>query len=249
MMMFKSALRSIIPSFVINLYHYLLARFSALLYRFPSHKLFVIGVTGTNGKSTTVNLIADILSEAGYKVALSSTVNLRIGSVDSLNSSKMTMPGRFALQKFLRTSLNDHCQYVIIETSSEGIRQHRHAGINYDLVVFTNLTPEHIESHGSFENYKKAKEQLFVHLGRSKRKQLDGVKILKRGVYNLDDEHVADFIRHPIDIPWGFSLAPEQLREREDISSDHVLVARNIMLNSQGATFDIFKHHFYFGFE
>src|SRR4030042_6922725 len=73
----------------------------------------------------------------------------------------MTMPGRFKIQSFLRKAVNSSCQYVVLEVSSEGIKQHRHRFIDFDAAVFTNLTPEHIEAHGGFENYKKAKGKLF----------------------------------------------------------------------------------------
>lgn len=76
----------------------------------------------------------------------------------------MTMIGRFALQRLLRRMANAHCQYAIIETTSQGIEQFRHIGINFDIVLCTNLYPEHIEAHGSFENYKKAKLKLFDQL-------------------------------------------------------------------------------------
>jgi UDP-N-acetylmuramoyl-L-alanyl-D-glutamate--2,6-diaminopimelate ligase len=73
----------------------------------------------------------------------------------------MTMVGRFQLQKLLRQMADAGCDYAVVETSSEGIEQYRHHGIEYDFAIFLNLTPEHIESHGSFDNYKKAKGKLF----------------------------------------------------------------------------------------
>ena len=71
------------------------------------------------------------------------------------------MPGRFVIQKFLRQAKNAGCKYVVLEVTSEGIRQFRHKFINFDTAVFTNLTPEHIESHGGFENYRNEKLKLF----------------------------------------------------------------------------------------
>lgn len=137
--------------------YYLLALLSALYYRFPSRQIRVVAVTGTKGKSTTVELIGTILEEAGYRVALSSTVRFKIGEHSENNLFKMTMPGRGFLQHFLRRSVRAGCEYAVIEMTSEGARQSRHKFIELDAFIFTNLTPEHIESHGSYEAYRQAK--------------------------------------------------------------------------------------------
>ena len=148
-----SRLKKFIPSFALQWYHLTLAMSAAVLYRFPSKKLIVIGVTGTNGKSSTVALIAKILETAGHRVGATSTVSFKIADKEWLNDKKMTMLGRFALQKMLRQMVDAGCQYAVIETSSQGIAQYRHVGIEYDVAVFTNLTPEHIEAHGGFCGY------------------------------------------------------------------------------------------------
>src|SRR3989344_613949 len=142
-------------------YHWLLAWVAAFFYAFPSKKLKIIGVTGTNGKSTVVHLLAAILEEAGEKVASVSSLRFRINKKEEKNNLKMTMPGRFKLQKFLREAVRAGCKYVVIEVTSEGIKQFRHTGINFYMAVLTNVTPEHIESHGSFEKYRAAKAELF----------------------------------------------------------------------------------------
>jgi UDP-N-acetylmuramoyl-L-alanyl-D-glutamate--2,6-diaminopimelate ligase len=121
----------------------------------------IIGVTGTSGKSTTVDFITRILDENGDKVASISSIRFKIGEKEWENKYKMTMPGRFVIQKFLRQAKNAGCNFVVLEVTSEGIRQFRHKFINFDCAVFTNLTPEHIESHGSFENYRNEKIKLF----------------------------------------------------------------------------------------
>lgn len=121
----------------------------------------VIGVTGTNGKSTTVELLAEIIEEAGYRVASASSIRFRIADREKSNDLKMTMPGRFFLQKFLRQAVADGCTHAVLEVTSEGIKQFRHVHIKFDVAVITNITPEHIESHGSFEAYRKAKAELF----------------------------------------------------------------------------------------
>ncbi|MFH1894534.1 MAG: UDP-N-acetylmuramoyl-L-alanyl-D-glutamate--2,6-diaminopimelate ligase [Patescibacteria group bacterium] len=159
--MIKNLIKKFLPSFVLDWYHFKLAFLGALIYRFPSRNLKVIGVTGTNGKSTVVEMITKIFETAGIPVASQSTIRFKIKDKEWPNTYKMTMPGRFFIQKFLRQSTDAGCQYAIIEVTSEGIKQFRHKFINFDAAVFTNLAPEHIEAHGNFENYKKAKGKLF----------------------------------------------------------------------------------------
>ena len=167
------------------IYHYLLAFLGALFYGFPSRQLIVIGVTGTKGKTTTCNLIAQILNAAGLKTGMATTVNFRIGDREWVNKTKQTMLGRFQLQKLLHQMVKEDCLYAVVETSSEGILQYRHRFIDYSVAVFTNLSPEHIERHGSFENYRLAKMKLFEQVAQEK----NGV-----GVYNFDDANVKYFL-------------------------------------------------------
>jgi UDP-N-acetylmuramoyl-L-alanyl-D-glutamate--2,6-diaminopimelate ligase len=182
-------IKKLIPNPALQVYHYVLARFAEVLYGSPSEKMIVIGVTGTNGKSSTVNFIAQLLTELGETVGYTSTAGFSIAGKEIENKMKMTMPGRFYLQHILREMLAARCGYVIVETSSQGLDQFRHLGINYDVAVFTNLTPEHIEAHGGFENYKKAKGKLFAHLTHRKKKTIAGKVIDKTIVVNGDDEH------------------------------------------------------------
>lgn len=182
-------LKKYIPEPLLAVYHFTLAKTAVALYRAPADEMIVIGVTGTNGKSSTVNFIAQLLTELGEKVGYTSTAGFNIAGEEIVNKMKMTMPGRFALQALLRRMLKAGCTYAVVETSSQGIMQYRHLGINYDAAVFTNLTPEHIEAHGSFENYKKAKGRLFAHLSARKRKTINGRQIPKTIIVNADDEH------------------------------------------------------------
>ncbi|MBU0649001.1 UDP-N-acetylmuramoyl-L-alanyl-D-glutamate--2,6-diaminopimelate ligase [Patescibacteria group bacterium] len=199
-------LRKIIPQPVFKVYHFALANLANLFYGFPSKKLIVIGVTGTNGKSTTVNLIAKVLEQAGHKVGFCTTVNFKVGEREWLNKSKMTMLGRFQLQRLLRQMVRAGCGFVVIETSSQGLIQYRHLGVEYDVAIFTNLTPEHIEAHHGFENYKKAKAQLFSHLTRFPNKIIGGKKIPKIIAVNADDEHVDYFLEFKADKKITFSI-------------------------------------------
>lgn len=131
-----------------NLYHLLVAVGAAVYYKFPGKKLVVIGVTGTDGKTTTVNLIHHILTEAGYKAAVIST----------LSGIHTTTPDTWKLQKFLAQSVKNGCTHAVLEVSSHAIDQHRIWGIDFAVGVLTNIAPnEHLDYHQTFENYKNTK--------------------------------------------------------------------------------------------
>ncbi len=169
-------------------YHFLLALLGDILYGHPSRRLTVIGVTGTKGKSTTLEIINAGLERAGEKTALSSSVRIKIGDKSRVNNSGNTMPGRFFLQSFLNKAVKAGCRYALIEVTSEGARQYRHRFIDFDVAIFTNLNPEHIESHGSFENYREAKLSFFRDVARYSKKSP------KYFFVNGDDENAARFI-------------------------------------------------------
>ena len=114
-------LRAITPSFLLSAYHFLWSFMGALVYGFPSKNLTVIGVTGTNGKSTTVDMLSRIFREAGVKTASLSSIRFQILDKEWRNKRKMTMPGRFSVQKFLRDAKKAGCTHVILEVTSEGI--------------------------------------------------------------------------------------------------------------------------------
>ncbi|TSC91380.1 MAG: Uncharacterized protein CEN90_509 [Parcubacteria group bacterium Licking1014_17] len=191
----KSIIKKITPQWAISLYHYSLAVFSAAIYGFPSEKMAVIGVTGTKGKTTTANFIWSCLQAGGYKTGIITTANIRIGEKETLNKYHMTMPGRFVIQKLLRQMVKEGCKYCVVETTSEGIKQHRHRGIHYDIAVFTNLTPEHLPSHGgSFEKYKQAKGKLFESLAKHNHKHVAGKLIEPTIIINNDSEHKDYFL-------------------------------------------------------
>ncbi len=202
----KAFIKKIIPKTWLLQYHKFLAVLANLVYNFPSKKIIVIGVTGTNGKSTTVNLIAKVLESTDTKVGLMTTINYKIGDKEWLNNTRMTMLGRFALQKMLRQMVKAGCKYAVIETSSEGIMQNRNWGVNYDVAVMTNLTPEHIEAHGSFENYKKAKGKLFANLSDFPHKKFAGQEIKKTIVVNLDDENWQYYLNFPADRKYAYGI-------------------------------------------
>lgn len=234
--MLKKFLKIFIPNKALQGYHKTLAILASVLFRFPSEKLIVIGVTGTNGKSTTSEMIASILEEAGFKVGLASTIKFKIGNDEKPNTVKMTMIGRLKLQGLIRKMVNAGCDYAVIETTSQGIAQYRHTGINYDVAVFTNITPEHIESHGSFENYKKAKGKLFSHLTKMKKKTFKGKEIQKISIVNIDDVNCGYFLQKPADIKYGYSI---QRSEYNEDSKVKVRKAEGVIVKEDGLDFKV----------
>src|SRR3989344_5686271 len=183
---------------LLSFYHLSLAWLGAAFYGFPSRKMIVIGVTGTKGKTTTCNLITQILSAAGHKVGMATTVNFKIDDKEWVNDTKQNMLGRFALQGLMRKMVRAGCRYAVIETSSEGVLQHRQRFIDYKIAVFTNISPEHIERHGGFENYRAAKIKLFEQVAEKN----DGI-----GVYNLDDENIEMFFVPDVRYRYGYGIS------------------------------------------
>ena len=197
------------------IYHLILNWLAAVQYGFPSNKLIVVGITGTTGKTTTVFMTAELLRSAGLKVGYTSTAMFSDGNKDWLNDKKMTMLGRFFTQRMLQKMVKNKCDVAIVETTSEGIVQNRHRFINYDIAEFTGLYPEHIDSHGSFDNYKNAKLKLFKHLGECGKKHLktnDYNKgcIKKTVIVNLDDKHASEFLSFGAEKKIGFMVDSEQ---------------------------------------
>lgn len=180
-------------------YHYLLAIIGTCIYLFPSRKMYVIGITGTKGKSSTTEFVNAVLEAAHKKTAILSTIRFKTGNTTQANKYKMTMPGRFFTQKFLRDAVNAQCEYAIIEMTSEGARFYRHTGIQMDALIFTNLSPEHIESHGSFKKYKEAKLRLVKQLAKSNKPE-------RVSIANIDNEHAFSFLISPIEKNIGYSL-------------------------------------------
>ncbi len=152
------------------LYHYCVSACAAVWYGFPSRRLFVVGVTGTKGKSTVVELMNAIFERHRDVTALCSSVRFKIGDQSWPNETGNTMPGRFMLQRFLRQAADAGCRYVFIEVTSQGVLLSRHRFIDFDAAVVTNLQPEHIEAHGSFENYRRAKTDFFRYVAQHSRK-------------------------------------------------------------------------------
>lgn len=198
----KNFLRKILPNSWILASHKLRAVLACLLYRFPARKLKVIGVTGTNGKTTTCHFIASILEEAGFKVGMLTTIDFKIGSKTWENVTKMTTISPFLLQRFLRKMVKEKCDYAIIETTSHAITQFRIWGIPYDILVLTNVTHEHLDYHKTFLEYKQTKGRLFKELENSLRKE----NTLKVSIVNRDDPNFSYFSKFEADLKLSYGI-------------------------------------------
>jgi UDP-N-acetylmuramoyl-L-alanyl-D-glutamate--2,6-diaminopimelate ligase len=181
-------------------YHLLWTAYAAVRFGFPARSLIVIGVTGTKGKSSVTEMISAILTEAGHTVAVSSTIHFAIGNESRPNKYKMTLPGRGFIQKFLHEAVSKGATHAVIEITSEAALQYRHLFLDLDALVFTNLEKEHLESHGSMENYFQAKYRIGEALVRSPKRP-------RAIVANADSTFGARFLALSVERSIPFALA------------------------------------------
>ncbi len=160
---------------------YALALMSAALFGYPDRKLITIGLTGTKGKTTTTYMIKSVLEMAGKKTGLIGTIGVAVG--DRLIPSKNTTPESYEIHRMFAAMVEEGCEYVVMEVSSQGLKLDRTAGIVFDYGVFTNLSPDHIgpTEHDSFEEYLECKSLLF--------------RQCRTGIVNVDDEHWREVLK------------------------------------------------------
>jgi UDP-N-acetylmuramoyl-L-alanyl-D-glutamate--2,6-diaminopimelate ligase len=223
----KNFLKKILPNSFIIFYHKLQAMWAAIRFGFPAKKMIIIGVTGTNGKTTTVNLIGSILQTAGYKTAQISTINYRIGDKIWTNLTKMTTIRSHDLQEFLSAAYKSGCQYAVVETTSHAAVQNRIWGIPYDIMVFTNLTHDHLDYHKTMAEYRNAKGLLFQNLKKSFHKP--GVK--KVSVVNADDPNFDYFYKFPADLKYSYRIGGKSTKQNE-------ITANKIYSDISGSKFE-----------
>ncbi len=232
-------------------YHFLLAWLAAIFFGRPSEDMIVIGITGTTGKTTSAYIIAKMLEASGCKVGYTSTAMFNDGEKEWVNDKKMTMPGRFFAQKILRSMLRNGCRYAIVETTSEGIEQWRHRFINYDILIFTGLYPEHIDSHGSFDNYRAAKIKLFKHLKNCQSKcfnqdnkivkvedsfkKLGLNRIKKTIIANLDDNEANTFLDCWAEKKYGYYQQADSLNK--NLKNIETIKYEQVTANEKGISF------------
>ncbi|MFZ2882422.1 MAG: UDP-N-acetylmuramoyl-L-alanyl-D-glutamate--2,6-diaminopimelate ligase, partial [Candidatus Moraniibacteriota bacterium] len=167
----------------------------------PARKIKIIGVTGTNGKTTTVQMITKILEESGAKVAMASTINFKLDKEEWVNATKFTTLSSIQVQKFITKAVKLGCEYFVLETSSHSLDQFRTWGIKYDTAVITNITREHLDYHKTMEGYRRAKLKLF-----------NGVK---RVVVNLDMEKSEEFLNSKAETIFGYTAKNQELIKEE----------------------------------
>lgn len=180
----KEILRPLIPQWAINyFYHLPLAIMANILYGFPSRGLKVIGVTGTDGKTTTVHMIFEILKAAGKKVSTVSTI--------SSPGLHVTSPDPFVVQKLIKEAVKEGSEYMVLEVTSHALDQYRFWGIKFEVGVITNITHEHLDYHKTFKNYYHSKLKL-IKMAKIpvvyKRKKL---KLKIPGDYNIENASAA----------------------------------------------------------
>lgn len=158
-----------------------LSLMSAAYFDYPAKKMITVGITGTKGKSTTGHMLRDMIEQSGKKCGM-------IGTVGAFMNGKSiptnhTTPESYELQKIFSRMVEEGCEYMVMEVSSQGIKMDRVAGIDFDYGVFTNLSPDHIGpgEHADFDEYMSCKAQLFQRC--------------KTGILNVDDEHFEDMVR------------------------------------------------------
>jgi UDP-N-acetylmuramoyl-L-alanyl-D-glutamate--2,6-diaminopimelate ligase len=209
-------------------YHYLVAFISALIYGFPSKKIKVIAITGTKGKSSTTEILNAVLEASGKKTAMAGTIRYKIADKYWANKYKMTVQGRGFTQKFLRQAVDAGCEYAILEMTSGAVLQYRHKFIDFDCLIFLNISPEHIEQHGSFENYLDAKVELAKAVEHSSKRP----RII---IANGDDKHSARFLAVEAEEKYEFRLKNAEPYIFDKYGSYFTYKGRNIRTHLQGA--------------
>jgi len=185
---------------------------------FPSRKMTLVGVTGTDGKTTTVNLIHAILSASGFSTGMVSTVNARIGDEESDTGLHTTTPDPPAIQHHLARMVEAGATHAVLEVTSHGLVQHRVAGCDFDVAVVTNITHEHLDLHGTLDAYREAKARLFEGLTRSFRKP----GMPKISILNRDDDSYHYLSPFPADEQITYAV-----ERRADVTASDIHFAPN----------------------
>jgi UDP-N-acetylmuramoyl-L-alanyl-D-glutamate--2,6-diaminopimelate ligase len=173
-----------VPYIRVNNSRQALAHFSAAYFDHPARKMTMIGITGTDGKTTTANLLYQILHEAGKKAGLISTINALIGDTVLDTGFHVTTPDAPDVQQYLANMVEAGITHVVLETTSHGWAQYRVEACEFDIGIITNITHEHLDHHGSFEKYREAKARLLRSLSETYQKKTGDIKL---AVLNQDD--------------------------------------------------------------
>ncbi len=217
-----------------------LAHLAATWHAFPSRKLRVIGITGTDGKTTTCTFAASILSAAGHKVGTITTVAATIGEQEIDTGFHTTTPDAPDIQRYLAQMVDAGMEYAVIEATSHGLAQHRLDAVEFDIAAVTNITHEHLDLHGSWENYRDAKAMVFRALEASYRKP----RTTKVAVLNADDVErgVFEFLRQiPADEQIVYTTAGSSKQQAG--SNSQFVFACNVEHSARGLRFTVVTPH------
>ncbi len=213
-----------------------LATLAAAYYDFPARKLTVIGVTGTDGKTTTSNFIFQIMKAAGLKAGMISTVNAVIGEQTMDTGFHVTTPEAPDVQRYLAHMVTAGLTHVVLEATSHGLAQDRVAACAFDIAVVTNITHEHLDYHGSYEAYREAKGRLFAYLAETNPKPHANIRL---AVLNSDDqsyEYLTSLAQAPArQISYG--LSPEADIQAEEIA--YLPSGLAFQISGEGFSFDV----------
>ena len=177
-----------------------LGTLAAAFYGHPSRQLGIVGVTGTDGKTTTATLIEAMLAASGRRTGLMSTVDFKIGATRQPNNTRFTTLEAPEVQRVLAEMVAAGVEDAVVETTSSGLELHRVQGVAYDIAVMTNITSEHLEVHGTWENYRRAKAMLFEMVDPEREKDI-GHGVPRACILNADDASFAylrSFCRAPV---------------------------------------------------
>jgi len=205
-MSLKTSLRPLIPDWLLDVYHWKLSALAAIRYGFPTRGIKVIGITGTNGKTTTAHFTESVLRAAGYRVGLLTTVSFGVNGHIRPNETKMTTVDPFLLNRRLAEIRAAGCTHIVMEVTSHAIAQHRTFGIRFDTTLFTNLTHDHLDYHKTMEAYRDTKLKLFATKPRV-------------AIANLDDAEGERFLSLPAERHYGFTLTGKQAPKTTVISA------------------------------
>ena len=208
-----------IPYLQVNDSRRALPYLAAAFYGFPGRKLTVIGVTGTDGKTTTTNLIHSILQAAGYKAGMISTINAVVGDQVMDTGFHVTTPDAPEVQRYLAQMVNSGLTHVVLEVTSHGLAQYRVDACEFDVAVVTNITHEHLDYHGSYESYRSIKARLFASLDSTLPKTRGN---FRKAILNRDDasyEYLSQVSTGSI-LTYGFhpeaDIRPAEIHYKED---------------------------------
>ena len=195
---------------------------SNIIYDFPSENLYMVGITGTNGKTTTSYLISHIFEYFNINTGMIGTIHHKIGN--KIIPTKNTTPVSLTLQSLLREMANSNCDACVMEVSSHALALDRVIGCSFDCAIFTNLSHEHLELHKTLENYADTKELLFTQLGSSVKNGS-----YKSAIFNIDDKYSEQFMEH----------TPAEVITYGILDSGADFFAMNIFFDNWKMTFDL----------